>query len=184
MHDAPRIISREHQNLVTLLSCLKALVRDAEAAERLPDFKLLESILDYLETYLNRFHHPKESAYLFTALRRRDEDSAALLTELEQQHEKEGPLHARLRSCLHQCQAEGLSMLPALREAVEYYTRFELRHLTIEETEVLPAAERCLLPEDWEEIDAAFRANDDPLFGDNWRREYEKLFGEIAGRAK
>ena len=60
MHDAHRIISREHKNLIALLSCLKALVREAEAAEQLPDFKLLESFLDYLENFLNRFHHPKE----------------------------------------------------------------------------------------------------------------------------
>jgi hemerythrin-like domain-containing protein len=183
MHDAHRIICREHRNLVALLSCLKALVREAEAAERMPDFKMLEGFLDYLENYLNRFHHPKESAYLFPTLRRRDKSCEDLLSELESEHEKISPILARLRECLVACQAEGPSMLPALREAVEYYTRFELRHLTREEREVLPVAERLLRAEDWEEIDAAFRANEDPLFGANWRHEYERLFSEIAARS-
>jgi hemerythrin-like domain-containing protein len=182
MHEAHRIISREHRNLVALLSCLKALVRDAEAAERQPDFKLIEDMLDYLENFLNRFHHPKETSHLFPALRRRDNASAALLDDLEAQHEQVDELHARLRTRLLACQVEGPSMLPALREAVETYTRFELHHMTREEKELLPAAERCLRDEDWEEINAIFRANDDPLFGENSRREYAKLFSEIAAR--
>ena len=182
MHEAHRIICREHRNLLALLSCLKALVRDAEAAERQLDLKLIGEMLDYLETFLNRFHHPKETSHLFPALRRRDDESAGLLADLQAQHEQVEELHAQLRTRLLACEVEGPSMLPALREAVETYTRFELRHMTREETELLPAAERCLREEDWEEIDAVFRANDDPLFGENSRHEYAKLFSEIAAR--
>ena len=48
-----------------------------------------------------------------------------------------------------------------------------------EERELLPLALKLLRDEDWREIDAAFAANDDPLFGAQRRKEFEGLIHHI-----
>ena len=42
------------------------------------------------------------------------------------------------------------------------YIDFYLEHMRIEETQILPLAERVLTADDWSELDAAFLANRDP----------------------
>jgi len=54
----------------------------------------------------------------------------------------------------------------------------------LEETVILPEAERCLNDEDWHALDAAFAENADPLTGHYPpAQEYEKLFSLIVTRA-
>ena len=43
------------------------------------------------------------------------------------------------------------------------YLRFYEEHMRLEEEQVLPAAERCFSAADWQEMDAAFARNHDPL---------------------
>jgi hypothetical protein len=51
-----------------------------------------------------------------------------------------------------------------------------------EEQQLLPLAERHLLPEDWKAIDAAFAANTDPIAGMQ-ERDFDKLFSRIVSLA-
>lgn len=183
MSEALRVISREHRNLFALLSCLRSILREAEADEALPDLDLVASVLSYLETYLNRFHHPKETQHLFPAVRRQRSDLGTVLDELEAQHEKVDPALEAIREALEDCRREGLASLHKLRDAVERYSEFEIAHMGLEEGRVLPAARESLSAADWETIDAAFLANDDPLFGDEQKRAYRRLFSEIVARA-
>jgi hypothetical protein len=54
----------------------------------------------------------------------------------------------------------------------------------LEETVVLPAAERALSDEDWTALDNAFEQNTDPLTGKHVPGPvYEKLFSQIVSIA-
>ena len=63
--------------------------------------------------------------------------------------------------------------------AMHLYVRFYLRHMQIEETEVLPLAEAVLSADDWAELDAAFLKNRDPLAGFEADVAYQPLFRRI-----
>jgi hemerythrin-like domain-containing protein len=67
-------------------------------------------------------------------------------------------------------------------KAVEAYAEFHRKHMRKEEQQILPLAERHLLPEDWQAIDAAFAANSDPIAGMT-ERDFEKLFARIVSLA-
>ena len=57
-------------------------------------------------------------------------------------------------------------------------------HMKLEETAILPEAERCFSAEDWRVVDAAFSENFDPLSGHYPPTEdYEKLFSLIVTQA-
>lgn len=64
------------------------------------------------------------------------------------------------------------------------YVESYLEHMHLEETVVLPAAERALSDEDWTALDNAFEQNTDPLTGKHVPGPvYEKLFSQIVSIA-
>ena len=63
--------------------------------------------------------------------------------------------------------------------SMHLYARFYLKHMQIEETEVLPLAEAVLGASDWAELDAAFMLNRDPLAGFEAESAYQPLFKKI-----
>ena len=58
--------------------------------------------------------------------------------------------------------------------------RFYLEHMRIEETEVLPLAERCFSDDDWRILDRAFGAHRDALTGAEPEAPYVELFRTIV----
>ena len=60
---------------------------------------------------------------------------------------------------------------------------FYLPNMRLEETEILPVARDKLTEADWEAIDQAFGENEDPIFGDNPKGEFDKLFSQIVASA-
>ena len=65
-------------------------------------------------------------------------------------------------------------------DAAQAYVKFYLEHMRIEETQLLPAAERSLTPGDWDELDAAFRTDPDPLASGVRDASYDRLFTRIV----
>ena len=66
-------------------------------------------------------------------------------------------------------------------KAAHDYVQFYLQHMHVKETDILPAAEASLGPQDWAELDAAFANNCDPLT-DKYPRDplYDRLFARIV----
>ena len=177
------IIREEHRSLSAVTRSLRTLARDARDRGRAPDYELFTLILDYIEGFSDRLHHPKEDEYLFAALRRRGAAANEALDVLERDHARGDELTRDLRYLLSRCRVGGAGAVEAFAAAVEEYVDFYWRHMRLEEDVVLPLAERTLTEADWQPIDAAFRANEDPLFGSRPREEFRKLFQLIVNLA-
>jgi len=176
------MIRAEHRSLAAVLYTLQALTRRAREGRLAPDYALARQIVDYLESFHQRFHHPKEDDYLFKALRERSREADAELERLEREHAEGDARLAALREAVDRAQS-GAASLQELAAEVERYADFHWRHMRAEEDVVMPLAERLLSSDDWQRIDAAFAANDDPLFGAARREEYRRLLAAIAEHA-
>ena len=86
MKDALSIIADEHRSLAAELKGLQAHVAEARAGRVSADFHLAGAMLDYIQAFPERLHHPKEDEYLFRFLRLRSAEAASVLHELEAQH--------------------------------------------------------------------------------------------------
>ncbi len=177
------IIREEHRSLSAVTQSLSLLAREARDRGREPDYELFTLILDYIEGFSDRFHHPKENLHLFAALRRRGTEANEALDVLEADHARGDELLRDLRYLLARCRVGGAAAVDTFTAAVEEYVDFHWRHMRLEEDVVLPLAEQRLTEADWQPIDAAFQANEDPLFGARPREEFRKLFGLILNRA-
>lgn len=179
---AIQIIKDEHLAISAVLYSLRYLVKDMRKGTP-PNFPLLKAILDYIVSYPDRWHHPKEDKYLFAAVKRRTREADTLVAKLEREHQLGYPMVETLKVQLlaFQHQDEGADV--RFFDAAERYAELEWAHLQTEEEQLLPIAERVLTAEDWREIDAAFEENDNPLFGVKPREEAEAMYQKILSLA-
>ncbi len=183
MSRAIGIIKQEHLNYLALLQCLGHLADEASESRSAPDLALFHNIIDYIESFLNRFHHPKEDDYLFRALVERHPESRALIQRLQGEHAEGEELLRDLKEALAACEGEGESDWIRFADAVGRYREHQYNHMRCEEMEAIPLAREHLSAEDWRDIDAAFSAHDDPLFGDEPSAAYRRLYSKIVAMA-
>ena len=172
------IIKSEHQNLLAVLYSLEMLIEEIENGKQ-PDFAVFHGLLTYIDRFLDRYHHPKENDYLFPRLMARAPDTTDLVKTLGRQHKEGEQLFVEMLKALSAYEFSGDSELQGFRAAVLKYTRFEREHVQIEERDLLPRAREALEASDWEEIDAAFGENQDPMFGEKWHSEFSELLNKL-----
>jgi hemerythrin-like domain-containing protein len=174
------IILDEHRSLAAVLHGMLYLVRAISDGRASPDFKLFGAMVYYIDAFPERFHHPKEEAYLFRLLRLRHPAASALLDRLHEEHVS-GELKIReVELALRRYEHGGADHFAQFAAAIESYALFHWGHMRAEEDEVLPLARQYLSPADWDEIDDAFAGNGDPMLGIAAGDEYEALFRRIA----
>jgi hemerythrin-like domain-containing protein len=182
MHAAIAVITQEHRSISAVISALEYLARNVATGGE-PDYEVLTVILDYIEAFPNRLHHPKEDRYLFSALRLRSAAAGPILDELEDEHRRGDELSRELRYLLARCRVGGAAAKQAFAAAAERYGKFHWAHMRKEEDVVLPLALQMLGIEDWTAIDAAFSVNDEPVPGLAPRQEFDALFRLIVAMA-
>ena len=60
MHSALTVIRGEHRSLAAVLDGLRYLVHEIREGRIEPDFQLLFAMLDYIDAFPEKLHHPKE----------------------------------------------------------------------------------------------------------------------------
>jgi hemerythrin-like domain-containing protein len=179
-HATLEVISDEHQALAAMLRSLGLLLLQAKREGRAPDFEVLRAMLLYIDEFPERLHHPKETELLFPKVATRCPELAPVIERLDRDHAAGEAAIRSLEHALLAYEVMGEPRRAAFEQQVESYTRFYLEHMAIEETEIIPAARRCLEDADWAELDAAFAANLDPLTGHPASSDYDPLFSKIV----
>jgi hemerythrin-like domain-containing protein len=120
---------------------------------------------------------------LFPLLRERAPELATTLSRLDNDHARGEAAVREVEHALLAFEVMGESRRDAFEQAVDRYVTAYLEHMAVEESQVLPAAQRLLTAADWQELDAAFSANKDPLTGHEPADEYRELFHTIVNNA-
>ncbi|MEZ5704990.1 MAG: hemerythrin domain-containing protein [Burkholderiaceae bacterium] len=187
-HEAMRVIRDEHASLAAMLRSLKQMVQlgaDPDGkGEHDRFFDVVRAMLFYIDEFPETQHHPKESTLLFPRVVKAAPHTMAAIDQLERDHhEGEG----RVRELMHLLMAweyMGESRRAAFETAVNEYIDFYLEHMRLEETDILPEAERFLTDDDWHALNAAFATNQDPLNTKVPRNPlFDRLFTRIVMRA-
>jgi hemerythrin-like domain-containing protein len=180
---AIHIIHDEHRSIAAVLHGMLYLVREIHLRGRAPNFKVLRAMVYYIDTFAERFHHPKEDEYLLKFLRRRYPGAGPLIERLEAEHRMGAEKIRALEQSLQRYEQGGAREFAAFAEAVQSYAAFHWNHMRTEEDEVLPLARTHLTFDDWMAIDEAFTGHSDPLFGLKAGAEYDALFRRIVNLA-
>ena len=157
------IIQGEHRTLAAVIHALEHVAADMAAGKLTPDYKLLWSIVYYIDEFPERLHHPKEDAVLFPRIRARTHDIDGTLDELGRQHVSSHLYLDALKTLLGRMQADIPGALPEFAEKVAAYASFHWKHMAQEESVVLPKAGEVFTAGDWAEVADSFAENKDPL---------------------
>jgi hemerythrin-like domain-containing protein len=179
-HAALRIIHDEHAALAAMLRSILLLLEQHRRDGTLPDFATLRAMLFYMDEFPEQRHHLKESQLLFPRLRARTAEVNHVLERLDEDHARGERAIRDLEHALLAFEMMGESRREAFEQAAKQYADFYFQHMSLEEKQIMPLAEKALKPEDWAELDAAFAANRDPLTGHEPEDDYRALFSRIV----
>lgn len=184
LHQSIQIIRDEHAVLAALLRSLEMMLERGAGKEPENYFDAMRAMLFYIDEFPERQHHPKESELLFPRVAHLVPETQELIARLDQEHANGEAAVRELQHLLLAWQLLGESRRAAFDAAARRYLAFYLEHMRLEETVILPAALKVLSAADWEELDAAFATNCDPLTGKYPRDPaYDQLFTRIVSRA-
>ncbi len=131
--------------------------------------------MDYLRSYGEECHHPKEDR-IFRALCRRNVEAAEAVGDLEQAHDDMAKITKALARELEAAQESKarVSRLKLKAPLTDFLSSYR-RHLALEEEHLFPAALRDLTEGDWEEIEFDTFDRKDPLFSDAVEERFDRL---------
>ena len=179
-HATIRIIRQEHAALAAMLRSITMLLEQHRRKGTRPDFAALRAMLFYVDEFPEKRHHRKESELLFPKLRARTPISRELMDRLDNDHAWGERKVRNVEHALLAFEMLGESRRAAFETAMAQYVEFYLDHMSVEEREILPLAERVLTADDWRELDEAFQASRDPLAGGSREPSYDRLFTRIV----
>lgn len=183
-HESIRVIHDEHAALAAMLHSLRMMVKRGPGKEPENYFDVLRAMLFYIDEFSDRLHHTKESELLFPPVLKRAPQLQEVIARLDKDHANGEASVREIQYLLLAWELLGESRRPAFEQAATRYLDFYLEHMRLEETLVIPEAEKVLTDSDWKTLDAAFATNCDPLTGKYPRDPvYDRLFTRIAMRA-
>jgi hemerythrin-like domain-containing protein len=182
MKESLHIIRDEHRAISSVLHALKHLTRIAQDAAVKVDFKAFRAVIRYIDEYPERLHHPKEDKYLFARLAAVVPEARPLIERLEREHREGARLVRELERALLFFEDSWPEGWMEFAELVERYARYHWEHMRVEETQVLPLAEKHFTAQDWKVVDEGFAANDDPI-AQMKERDFETLFSRLVNLA-
>lgn len=184
MHAALKIIHSEHLALTAMLRSIRLLLTEHRRRNTLPDFSVLRAMLFYVDEFPERLHHTKESTLLFPLLRSHGSEAGEVLDQLDRDHAQGEAAIQKLEHELLGFEMMGKTEQGPMRrerfeKAMDEYIDFYLSHMHIEETVVLPLAERVLSDAEWRQLDQAFEQNRDPIANYDADGPYRPVFQKI-----
>lgn len=183
-HSSLQTIRDEHATLAAMLQSLAMMVERGPRDAPEQYFDVVRAMLFYIDEFPERLHHPKETELLFPPVLRAAPEMAPTIARLAKDHATSERAVRELQHDLLAWELMGDARRPRFEHSVQQYLQAYLAHMRLEESEILPVAEKVLSDTEWAALDAAFASNTDPLNGKFPRDPiYDRLFTRIVMRA-
>ncbi|MGV6827734.1 MAG: hemerythrin domain-containing protein [bacterium] len=170
-------LHRDHRNLSKLLrlldDCVSLMERDED-----PDYELMSDVIEYISTYPEAFHHPREDI-LYTFAVERDpairDDIDSILEQHVSLSKTTHVIREQLEAILNDAMVDRPKLIKLLRDFIDQ----QREHIRFEEAEVFPRIRAHLTTQDMESLDEQLPSRDDPLFGEKVETRFDSLYHQI-----
>jgi hemerythrin-like domain-containing protein len=170
-------LHEDHRNLDTLLGLLETNLLALQTDDD-PDYPLMVDIVEYVYTYPDVFHHPREDLLYQKAMER----DSAIRDEIEpvlQQHAELKEFTHWLLDALNAVLNDVLVDKAQLTENIRTFIELQRTHIVLEESKIFPHVERLLTPADVNWLDEQQPRRADPLFGEQVEERFRQLYKNI-----
>ncbi|MCB1986608.1 MAG: hemerythrin domain-containing protein [Burkholderiales bacterium] len=184
MHKIQRQLHTDHHHLHKLLNCLSHEIGCYDFdSKRAPDLAIILSALDYVRTYPDKWHHPSEDI-IFNRLLKKKVKESKLIKQLQIEHEKiileTKKINELFNSVAEDCIVSADELLTGARQ----YIALQKQHLDKENEFVYPLMDTEFSEKEWHEIENEVKMQDDPLFNNRSKKEYDQLYRYILDLEK
>ncbi len=166
----------DHANMQKLLAALERQIRTFDNGG-IPDYEIIEAVVQYCLTYPDSCHHPREDAIYHRIATKPQWDGA--VHDLLSEHAELATLTREVARTLDAILA-GRDMprdrvMRTMREFLEAYRH----HMAMENEFFFPNAEKILDDDDWSAIEAELKEVEDPLFGPTLEKRFAALAQDV-----
>jgi hemerythrin-like domain-containing protein len=172
-------LHEDHRNLSKLLRLLETNLL-ALQSDNDPDYPLMVDILEYVSSYPDVFHHPREDLLYQTAMERDSSVREEIEPVLEQHSELKKCTH-RLLGSLNAVLSDALVDKTRLKDEIHDFIDLQRAHIFMEESRIYPHIERLLTSDDINWLDEQHPPVTDPLFGEHVEERFRQLYNRILG---
>lgn len=169
-----RALRAEHKHIATVMQTFLGQLEAVEAGE-LVDTHVVFEIMDYMVSWPDRFHHPREDL-IYGRASEIDSSVADSVDSLQRDHDQTAKSGGELREIIQRWR-DGETSGSVLVKRGRAYVDHMYEHMNIEENQVFPQINALLSAEDWRELemDDQLQPVSDPIFGPRVQREYRNL---------
>lgn len=180
MSEVMKKLHKDHANISRLMNVLREQV--TLLADGDPDWSLICDIIDYVEQYPDKYHHPLEDQLFRIFLKVTDDRTAKnAIGTLISEHVEMANQTQKLRQLVADLQINSV-MLPReeISQMLEDYIAFQRQHLVNEESEIFPMIEQQMTDREWAQLDKSIVDAGDPLFEFPDKKHFKRLFESIV----
>jgi hemerythrin-like domain-containing protein len=178
MHPLLEELHQDHLNLARVLRLLEGNLAGVRAGEHI-DLNALGEIVDYVEIYPDRFHHPRENV-IFSAYLERRGGRFDLFERLTVEHTRLASKTREIREHIQEWSQDSPVPRERIVAIIADYLRLQWNHLNLEEDSAFGVLDLELTAGDWERVEASAPAASDPLFGNLSRQRFAGIFGQLG----
>ena len=164
----------EHRHMDTVLQLFSAQLKAIEGGE-LVDTHVVYEIMDYMVTWPDRFHHPREDL-IYARAAEVDASAADDVDTLQRDHDHTATRGRKLLQDIERWRLGEVAGTVVIKNGRAYIDHI-YEHMNVEEKLVFPRIEAILTLQHWRELaaDDELRAVADPVFGPRVQREFRNM---------
>jgi hemerythrin-like domain-containing protein len=178
MHKLLEKLGRDHRNLEKILEMLTNQLDNFYAGKE-SNFDLKIELMEYLEAFADKGHHPLENIIYAVGMERAPE-RRELFERLCHQHQDLNRLTSRFRHSLEGVLHEAVISRAELETQGREFIALQHLHLDLEDREVFPLLEATLTEDDWKRLETSIPRHDDPVFETPDRIRFQNLVAFLA----
>ncbi len=178
MHPLLKELHQDHLNLAKVLRLLEGNLADVRVGEHI-DLNALGEIVDYVEIYPDRFHHPRENV-IFSAYMERRGSRYDLFERLMAEHTRLASKTLDIREHIQEWSHDSPVPRERIVTIIADYLRLQWNHLNLEEESAFRVLDLELTADDWERIEASAPTVADPLFGNSPGQRFAGIFDQLG----
>ena len=174
MHGVLADVRKDHQNIARILVYMRSSLNLVEGESAREEFSRLVVCLDFIGSYPDRVHHPREEV-LYNILKSRKKEFDRISIKLDEEHwslaKKTVALH---RMCADLLDSEQDSSEVSVR--LNEFVDLQFKHMRYEEDTVFPLIEKTFDVADWKEALSAKDATGRKLFDSRYAQDEDERY--------
>jgi hemerythrin-like domain-containing protein len=180
MPRAIEMMNERQRAMSSALLAVRTLARAAVRSQSKPDFAQLKRLVGYVERFPQKIHQVAEEQHLFRAILAREPNTGGAVARAKRDHAACMGYFVRMSTALKHWENGSPTAGKEVALYADEYVRFCRLHARAEARDLLSVALKVLSDSEWQTIERAYAAANDPLAASKSRQECAQALSALS----